>query len=71
MVVRNMVEDGIEDFDQNHHLDSLDVLVFGNMNDIDNRGMVGLDTECYAVQGIHWMVGVIMDGVGRGVNYSL
>ena len=39
--------------------------MFGNMNDIDYGGMVGVDTECYAAQGVHWMVEGNMDGVGR------
>ena len=41
MVVENMVEDGIGDFDQNHHLDSVTVVVIGNRNDADDGGMLG------------------------------
>ena len=48
MMVGNMAEDCLGDFDQNHYLDSLAVSVFGNMNYTANGGMVGVDTECYA-----------------------
>jgi len=34
------------------------------MNDTDDCGMVGVDTECYAAQGFHWMVENNMDCVG-------
>ena len=70
MVVGSMMEDGIEDFDQNHYLDSLGVLVYGNMNDTGDGGIVGADIECYAAQGVHWMVEDNMDGVGLLVGWG-
>ena len=72
MVVGNMVEDSIVDFDQNQHLDSLGVSVFGNMNYTADGSMVGVDTECYATGRIQWMVEGNMDGVGSlGEGYCL
>ena len=64
MVVGNMVEDGMEEFDWNQPLDSLAVWVFGNMNYTADGSMVGVDTECYAVRRIQWMVEGNMDDVG-------
>ena len=43
-------------------------MVVGNMNDIDDGGMLGVGTECYALQGVHSMVGGNMDN-GKGVHY--
>ena len=47
------MEDSFGYFDWNHHLDSLAVVVVGNMNDMDDGGMLGVDMQCFAYYGVH------------------
>jgi len=35
------------------------MMVVGNMNHMDDGGMVGVDMECYVYYGVYWMVGII------------
>jgi len=43
----------------------LGVVVVGNMNGTDGGGMLGVGTECYVLQGVHWMMGVIDMDIGH------
>ena len=59
------MEDDFENFDWNHHLDSLGMVVVGNMNDADDGGILGVDMKCYAYYGVYRMVGGHTDSGGR------
>ena len=41
------------------------MVVVGNMNDADDGGMLGVGTEYYVLQVVHWMVGGTIDNGDR------
>ena len=51
------MKDGFRDFDWSLFLHTLDMMVVGNMSDMDHGGILGMDIECYTYYGVNLMVG--------------